>query len=63
MAEEEKVETKNESWYNKCVKFTDDYDQIAFDPQYQNDTLDSFIGLIAETFKIPSASISKVTST
>ena len=44
---------KNESWYNKCVKFTDDYDQVAFDPMYESDTLESFIGLIEQTFKLP----------
>lgn len=44
---------ENESWYDKCVKFTDDYDQIAFDPQYKSDTLESFTDLIEQTFKLP----------
>ncbi len=44
---------KNEKWYDKCVKFTDEYDQIAFDPMYKSDTLESFIPLIRESFKSP----------
>ena len=42
-----------EVWYDKCVKFTDDYDQVSFDPNYDNEPLETFLPLLEQTFKIP----------
>ena len=44
---------KNESWYKKAVEFTDQWDQAAFDPDYQIDSLDSFKTLINKFFGVP----------
>ena len=44
---------KYDVWYDKCVKFTDDYDQISFDPNYDNEPLETFLPLLEQTFKIP----------
>ena len=48
-----RVNYKYEVWYDKCVKFTDDYDQISFDPNYDNEPLETFLPLLEQTFKIP----------
>ena len=48
-----RVNYKYEVWYDKCVKFTDDYDQISFDPNYDNEPLETFLPLLERTFKIP----------
>ena len=44
---------KNESWYEKAVEFTDQWDQAAFDPDYEVDSLDSFKPLINKFFEVP----------
>ena len=36
----------NESWYKKAIEFTDEWDQAAFDPSFQTDSLASFEPLI-----------------
>ena len=44
---------ENESWYEKAKQFTDEWDQAAFDPEYDTDTLESFIPLIEKFFGFP----------
>lgn len=44
---------ENESWYEKAVEFTDQWDQAAFDPSYEIDPLESFESLINEFFATP----------
>ena len=44
---------KNESWYKKATEFTDDWDQAAFDPEYELDSLESFEPLINKFFAAP----------
>ena len=43
----------NETWYKKAIEFTDEWDQAAFDPSYQTDTLESFEPLIKKFFAAP----------
>lgn len=43
----------NESWYAKAVEFTDEWDQAAFDPKYEVDSLESFEPLINKFFAAP----------
>jgi hypothetical protein len=43
----------NEAWYAKAIEFTDDWDQAAFDPKYQVDSLESFEPLINKFFAAP----------
>ena len=43
----------NETWYKKAIEFTDEWDQAAFDPNYQTDTLESFEPLIKKFFAAP----------
>ena len=43
----------NEAWYKKAIEFTDEWDQAAFDPNYQTDTLESFEPLIKKFFAAP----------
>ena len=45
----------NESWYKKAIEFTDEWDQAAFDPSYQTDSLASFEPLINTFFNTPRA--------
>jgi predicted HD phosphohydrolase len=44
---------KNESWFAKAEEFTDQWDQAAFDAQYEVDSLESFIPLINKIFAAP----------
>lgn len=44
---------KDESWYAKAEEFTDQWDQAAFDDQYDVDSLESFIPLINKVFAAP----------
>ena len=44
---------KDESWYAKAEEFTDQWDQAAFDDQYDVDSLESFIPLINKIFAAP----------
>ena len=44
---------KDESWYSKAVEFTDEWDQAAFDPSYETDSLESFEPLISKFFAAP----------
>lgn len=46
---------KNEVWFDKAVEFTDEWDQAAFDPNYNVDSLASFIPLIEATFASPTS--------
>ena len=43
----------NESWYEKAKQFTDEWDQAAFDPDYDTEPLESFVPLIEKFFGIP----------
>ena len=45
----------NESWYKKAIEFTDEWDQAAFDPSFQTDSLASFEPLINTFFNTPRA--------
>ena len=44
---------KGEPWYEKAEEFTDKWDQAAFDPNYEVDSLDSFKPLIKQFFEVP----------
>tara|TARA_B100000029_G_scaffold516236_1_gene627865 strand:- start:18989 stop:19531 length:543 start_codon:yes stop_codon:yes gene_type:complete len=44
---------ESESWYEKAKQFTDEWDQAAFDPDYEVDSLESFIPLINKFFEAP----------
>lgn len=44
---------KDESWYAKAEEFTDQWDQAAFDPNYEVDSLASFKPLIKKFFEVP----------
>ena len=44
---------KNESWFEKAKQFTDEWDQSAFDPEYDTEPLESFIPLIKKFFEFP----------
>ena len=44
---------ENESWYPKAAEFTDEWDQAAFDPEYDTDALESFEPLINKFFAAP----------
>lgn len=44
---------KGESWYEMAAEFTDDWDQQAFDPDYECDSLESFYPLIEKFFAMP----------
>ena len=44
---------ESESWYDKAIEFTDQWDQAAFDPSYKIDSLESFEPLINEFFASP----------
>ena len=44
---------KDEPWYQKAEEFTDQWDQAAFDPNYEVDSLDSFKPLIKKFFEVP----------
>ena len=44
---------KDESWYAKAEEFIDQWDQAAFDDQYDVDSLESFIPLINKIFAAP----------
>jgi len=48
-----RLQYKNESWYSKALEFTDEWDQAAFDPEYQTDSLESFEPLINKFFGSP----------
>ena len=43
----------NETWYDKATEFTDDWDQQAFDPDFEVDSLESFKPLIEQFFGAP----------
>ena len=43
----------NESWYEKAKQFTDEWDQAAFDPDYDTEPLESFVPLIEKFFAFP----------
>ena len=45
----------SEAWYPKAIEFTDKWDQAAFDPSYQTDSLASFEPLINTFFTMPRA--------
>ena len=44
---------ENESWYEKAKQFTDEWDQAAFDPEYDTEPLEYFIPLIEKFFSFP----------
>jgi predicted HD phosphohydrolase len=41
------------SWYEIAEKFADDWDQVSFDPDYPNETLDHFEPLVQDIFSRP----------
>jgi len=41
---------EDESWYSLAVKLVDEWDAPAFDPDFEVDSLDSFIPLMREVF-------------
>ncbi|MFT4720349.1 MAG: putative HD phosphohydrolase [Candidatus Azotimanducaceae bacterium] len=48
-----RLQFKDEPWYDKAVQFTDEWDQAAFDPAYEVDSLESFKPLIDQFFSVP----------
>ena len=44
---------ENESWFEKAKQFTDEWDQAAFDPEYDTEPLEYFIPLIQKFFSFP----------
>ena len=44
---------EDETWYAKATEFTDDWDQQAFDPEFEVDSLESFKPLIEQFFGAP----------
>ncbi len=44
---------KDASCYGKAVEFTEEWDQAAFDPSYETDSLKSFEPLISKFFAAP----------
>ena len=48
---------KSHKYFNKCAEFCAKYDQNSFDPKYESYTLDFFVPMIEEVFKVPKKSI------
>ena len=44
---------RDESWFALCEQFTDDWDQVAFDPHGPTETLEHFEPLVREVFAKP----------
>ena len=49
---------ENEPWFEKAKQFTDEWDQAAFDPEYDTKPLEYFIPLIEKFFSFPQDGIS-----
>ena len=52
-ARDMRLQFKDEPWYAKAEQFTDEWDQAAFDPAYEVDSLESFKPLIDQFFSVP----------
>ena len=48
-----RLQFKDEPWFAKAEQFTDEWDQAAFDPAYEVDSLESFKPLIDKFFSVP----------
>lgn len=44
---------RDQSWFALCEQFTDDWDQVAFDPAGPTKPLEHFEGLVREVFSRP----------
>ncbi len=44
---------RDESWFALCEQFTDDWDQVAFDPNGPTESLEHFEPLVREVFAKP----------
>jgi hypothetical protein len=44
------LQWKDESWYPLACKLVDEWDAPAFDPDFEVDSLESFIPLMREVF-------------
>ena len=44
---------RHESWFALCEQFTDDWDQVAFDPDGPTESLEHFEPLVREVFASP----------
>ena len=47
---EERQEYKDSPYYQSCVDFCERWDQASFDPDYAQDSLESFEGAVREVF-------------
>jgi predicted HD phosphohydrolase len=49
----------NESWYDMACKFTDEWDQTSFDPEYDTLPLSHFEPMIARVFSLAQTGVAK----
>ena len=50
---------KGHEWYEYCAQFCHLYDQAAFDPDYESETLEFFEPMVQRVFAAPRNSIYK----
>jgi predicted HD phosphohydrolase len=50
MSTELREQYRNQSWFALCEQFTDDWDQVAFDPNGHTEPLEHFEPLVREVF-------------
>jgi predicted HD phosphohydrolase len=53
MSTELREQYRNQSWFALCEQFTDDWDQVAFDPNGHTEPLEHFEPLVREVFAKP----------
>jgi predicted HD phosphohydrolase len=53
MSTELREQYRNQSWFALCEQFTDDWDQVAFDPNGHTESLEHFEPLVREVFAKP----------
>lgn len=53
MSTDMREEFRNESWFSLCEQFTDEWDQVAFDPEGPTEPLEHFEPLVREVFSKP----------
>ncbi|MEI6400892.1 MAG: HD domain-containing protein [Actinomycetota bacterium] len=53
MSTELREQYRDQSWFALCEQFTDDWDQVAFDPNGHTESLEHFEPLVREVFAKP----------
>jgi predicted HD phosphohydrolase len=53
MSTEMREQYRDQSWFALCEQFTDDWDQVAFDPNGHTESLEHFEPLVREIFAKP----------